>query len=261
MKLPLPIIAAIWGAILGASAQEIQPKQPDPVLEHLTRLDGEIPKTSEVSVVLDDVGVPPAVLEDPSKKANVPPPEPAAPEPLLVTGTPPAHAELVKEPLPESSDPEKGVAVQVVKLQSGKGPIDPEKVKLLAPFPAKPLSDIPAGWVLDASGKAPPFTREIEFSPGSKITLNIRPHVLIPAADGVTQFSLDEPGFDPGLGFHQASAVGTILATSIGQLDEDSKQLGTAIDRLQQLLVSLPTPPPEAPIAAPIPGPTVPKKR
>lgn len=247
------------------SAQELPPKNPDPVVEQLTRLDGEKPKTSEVSVVLDDVGVPLVPPEELQPPAPAPPEPPTKDDttgkPLLVTGKPPEHAELLKEPPLEPAEPEKGVAVQVEKLQNGKGPIDPKKVKLLAPFPAKPLSDPPAGWMLDSSGKAPAFTREIELSPGSKITLNIKPHVLVPIADGATEFSIDEPGFDPSLGFHQPSTVGTILATSIKQLDEDSKQLGDAIDRLQQLLVSLPTPPAEPPVAAPVIPPTPPKKR
>lgn len=255
-------------AILSAvsiSAQELTPKEADPVVERLTRLDGERPKTSEVSVVLDDVGiplVPPEELQTPPPAA-IQPPSPKVPEekPVLVTGKPPEHAELLKEPPLEPTEQEKGVAVQVEKLQSGKGPIDPKKVKLLAPFPAKPLSDPPAGWMLDSSGKAPAFSREIELSPGSKITLNIKPHVLVPISDGATEFNIDEPGFDASLGFNQPSTVGTILATSIKQLDEDSKQLGDAIDRLQQLLVSLPTPPAEPPVAVPVIQPTPPKKR
>lgn len=267
MNASLPILGATLLCMLNAGAQEIAPKEPDPVVEELGRQDGEKPKTSEVSVVLDDVGVPPVQVEDPKIKASEPekpitPPPGAGEEPQLVTGKQPEHAEVIKDPPTDIPEPEKGVAVQVEKIQGGKGPIDPKKVKLLAPFPAKPLSQPPAGWALDASGKAPAFTREIEFSPGSKITLNIRPHVLVPVVDGVTQYSIEEPGFDGNLGFHQPSTVGTILSTSITQLDEDSKQLGAAIDRLQQLLVSLPTPPAqEPPPAVPVKDLNLPKKR
>jgi len=266
MNIILPLIGISFFSAVVAGAQEISPRPQDPVLEELTRPDGDKPKTSEISVVLDDVGVPPVPLEGASPKPDEPQKEPEsvpAPkeEPLLVTGKPPEHAELLKETPPENTEPEKGVAVQVEKLQSGKGPVDPKKVKLLAPFPARPLSPPPPGWMLDASGKAPAFTREIEISPGSKITLSIRPHVLVPIADGVTQYGIDEPGFDGSLGFHQPATVGTILSTSINQLDEDSKQLGAAIDRLQQLLVSLPTPPAEIPTAVPVTDSTLPKKR
>ena len=265
MKNRLLLFGISCVSLATVSAQESAPGEVDPVVERLTRLDGGKPKTSEVSVVLDDVGIP-LVPPEELKPAPGEPPAPAGTEatadkPVLVTGKPPEHAELLKETPAEPTEPEKGVAVQVEKLQSGKGPVDPRQVKLLAPFPAKPLSEPPAGWMLDASGKAPAFTREIELSPGSKITLNIKPHVLVPIADGATQFSLDEPGFDASLGFHQPSTVGTILSTSIRQLDEDSKQLGDAIDRLQQLLVSLPTPPPAPPAAVPVPEPATPKKR
>ena len=60
-------------------------------------------------------------------------------------------------------------------------------------------------------------------------------------------FTISEPGFDPSLGYQQTSTVGSILANSIRQLDEDAKQLGNAIDNLQQLLVSLPKPEPAPP--------------
>jgi len=265
MNFRLLILGLLCLPVASICAQEAPPTESDPVLEQLTRPDGEKPKRSEVSVVLDDVGIPLVPAEE-SKTPPAAPAEPAAPEstpekPVLVTGRPPEHAELLKEPPIEPAEPEKGVAVQVEKLQSGKGPIDPKTVKLLAPFPAKPLSEPPAGWMFDSSGKAPAFTREIELSPGSKITLNIKPHVLVQISDGTTQFSLDAPGFDASLGFHQPSTVGTILSTSIRQLDEDSKQLGDAIDRLQQLLVSLPTPPAEPPVAVPVVPPTSPKKR
>jgi len=117
-------------------------------------------------------------------------------------------------------------------------------VKLSAPFPAKPLSQPPVGWRLDTSDSAPPFTREVEISPGSKITLTIRPHLLVPDADGAQVFTVSEPGYDNALGYQQTATVGAILSESIRQLDEESKQLGTAIDSLQQLLVSLPKPEP-----------------
>jgi hypothetical protein len=54
-----------------------------------------------------------------------------------------------------------------------------------------------------------------------------------------------EPGFDPALGYRQNTTVGAVLSRSIRQLDEDSKNLGAAIDNLQQLLVSLPRQEPE----------------
>lgn len=182
----------------------------------------------------------------------------APPAPVLVTGRPPE--ETATDPAPEvipeetivtasdeeSPKPENGLVVRVEKLHAGKGAVDPSKVKLLAPFPAKPLAPAPAGWRLDVSESAPPFTREVEIASGSKITLTIKPHVLVPDADGAGVFTISEPGYDSSRGYQQASTVGAILSNSIRQLDEDSKQLGSAIDNLQQLLISLPKPEPQA---------------
>lgn len=178
--------------------------------------------------------------------------------PVLVTGKPPEEAvadptpvvipeeTIVTAPDEEAPKPENGLVVRVEKLHAGKGAVDPSKVKLLAPFPAKPLAPAPAGWRLDVSESAPPFTREVEIASGSKITLTIKPHVLVPDADGANVFTISEPGYDNSLGYQQASTVGAILANSVRQLDDDSKRLGTAIDNLQQLLISLPKPEPQA---------------
>jgi hypothetical protein len=135
--------------------------------------------------------------------------------------------------------------VRVEKLQTGTGNIDPSQVKLLAPFPAKPLAQAPAGWRLEASENAPPITREVELSPGNKITLTVRPHLLVPDVNGTSVFNVPEPGFDASLGYRQNATVGAILAHSVRQLEDDSKELGAAIDQLQQLLVSLPKPEPQ----------------
>lgn len=124
--------------------------------------------------------------------------------------------------------------MQVEKLQAGEGALDASQVKLLAPFPAKPLAPAPAGWLLDPSDSAPPYTREIEISPGSKITLTIRPHLLVPDADGAEVFSVSEPGFDASLGYQQATTVSAILASSVAQLEADSMNLSAAIDQMAE---------------------------
>jgi len=180
-------------------------------------------------------------------------------EPVMVIGSAPDESELVNdteaeitspEPPPAIPDepapkPRQGLAVRVEKLQTGTGNIDPSQVKLLAPFPAKPLAQAPAGWRLEASENAPPITREVELSPGNKITLTVRPHLLVPDVNGTSVFNVPEPGFDSSLGYRQNATVGAILAHSVRQLEDDSKELGTAIDQLQQLLVSLPKPEPQ----------------
>ena len=161
--------------------------------------------------------------------------EPATEEPVM------------EEPIVEApAAPQPGLAVRVERQQGVSGAIDPSQVKLLAPFPAKLLAQVPAGWRIEKASDAPAFSRDVELSPGSSITLSVKPHILVPEADGESVFAVPEPGYNASLEYRQNATVGAILATSIRQLDEDARQLGGAIDQLQQLLVSLPQPEPAA---------------
>lgn len=269
MKLRLALTAILLTGMPWAAAQKVtEEPQEDPVQEAIrefNRRDSE--KPNEVTVVLDPVGTPPAAPASEEAATETP----AAPDqPVLVTGKPREDSDLVEESPPtdanaepaaqEASEesalapatdesapakPHKGLAVRVEKIQEGTGVMDPTQVKLLAPFPAKPLAEAPAGWRLEYSENAPPFTREVELAPGKKITLKVRPHLLVPEADGAAVFNVSEPGFDPTIGYHQNATVGAVLSDSIRQLDDDAKHLGAAIDNLQQLLVSLPKPEPK----------------
>jgi hypothetical protein len=261
------LLASTW---VGAQ-NVIQEPQEDPVqaaIREFNQRDSK--KPNEVSVVLDPIGEPPAPVKETekpeSKETEKPESDNTNPtdEAVLVTGLPPEGTEHLNEGMPPDDavsaepapdepapSPRKGLNVRVEKLQTGTGSIDPSKVKLLAPFPAKPLSTPPAGWRLETSENVPPSTREIELSPGKKITLEVRPHLLVPEADGTGLFNVLEPGFNPSLGYRQDTTVGAILSNSIRQLDTDSKSLGAAIDNLQQLLVSLPKPEPEPQPEAP----------
>lgn len=215
------------------------PPKPDPVVADAIKkffaARATTPRPNEVTVEL-----PP------------PPPQPAADSPTPAPKDPasaePSPAKDAASPAPTvpdtpaAAEPEPSLTVQVEKLQTGTGAIDPKTVKLLAPFPAKPLAAIPPGWRLDSSTGAPPFIRNVELAPGTSITLTIRPHLLVPDA---ASFTIAEPGFDPALGYRQAQTVSAILANSLEQLDEDAKQLGNAIDHLQQLVSSLPHPAPK----------------
>lgn len=248
----LPLFAAIsLLAPTWLAAQNVSQEPPeDPVQKAIREFnDKGTAKSNEVTVNLttdqETAGA--------SEKAAPETPK-AEDKPVLVTGTPPEGSELIKDTAPAAADaspsmeepapaaPQKGMAVRVEKLQSGTGSVDPTKVKLLAPFPAKPISPAPAGWRLEDSENAPPFTRDVELAPGKKITLKVKPHVLVPESDGVNAFTVMEPGFNPELGYGQETTVGAVLSRSIRQLDEDSKQLGAVVDNLQQLLVSLPKP-------------------
>ena len=246
---------ALAGSILSAAPTPREAPMTDAVRDAIHKFntrDKSAP--NEVTAVLDDVEPPAAIpVGDEPKPAETPaggptktitdnPPEATEKATAAPTNEPPGLP--ATDPTEKFPVPETGLAVRVEKLQSGNGTVDPAQVKLTAPFPAKPLAAAPAGWHLDVSDSAPPFTREVEISAGTKITLTIRPHILVPDANGADVFALSEPGYDHPLGYRQTATVGAVLAISIRQLDEDSKQLSNAIDNLQQLLISLPKPEP-----------------
>jgi hypothetical protein len=223
---------------------------------------------NEVIVVLD----PPApaekeVVVNPDKPADNESSEEESSEestedskPVLVTGKPPeevkpeARPGQQEEPAPDvvaetpSETPDKEIPsepepeVRVESIRKGSGTIDPSQVKLKASFPAKPLSGAPEGWVLEKSGQAPVFRKDVELQPGTTISLNIKPHILAPGSDGINTFSVVEPGFEASQGYLQKNTVSAILGTSVAQLDSDSLQLGNAISELHRLLASLPKP-------------------
>ena len=251
------------------NAQNPTPKpQPNPALEVIRKSQGSTPGKSakpipapdtpgtaapntRTEALLDPVSGKPA--DSPATVADPSPPPTTDP---AIESDQPASGKSPPTPADSPATPRQGLAVRVEKLQTGKDELDPAQVKLVFPFPAKPLSPTPAGWCLKSSSSAPPFAREIELSPGNKITLTIRPDILVPEVDGFSVFSVPEPGFDPALAYRQTATVGTILSRSIRQLDHDSIELGIAIDKLQQILVSLPKPEPKAvPVPEPQPDP------
>ncbi len=262
MNSRIPIMATM---LLGSAlfAQEAAENE-DPIEAAIRAFNNrDKSKPNEVIVVLDPptpapsekptAEAPANATDTPKEPATDTPKEPASDpgKPVLVTGKPPEGSKLIDiseipivpdDTAPEP-DPHKGLEVRVESVQSGNGRIDTSKVNLLAPFPAKPLGQPPAGWHLESSDEAPAFQHEVELSPGKKITLTIRPHLLVPNADGNSHFAVAEPGFNASLGYSQRDTVGAAVSQSIEQLEQDSKQLGSAIDLLQQLLVTLPADP------------------
>ncbi|MDP3851193.1 MAG: hypothetical protein Q8Q59_11860 [Luteolibacter sp.] len=202
---------------------------------------------------LQEESAPPPAAVSPEAKPPVlvigKAPEGAILIPQTETPAPPAGEEIVADPTP---GPRPGLAVRVEALKSGSGTIDPAQVKLLAPFPAKLLAQTPAGWKIESSDSAPPFSHEVRLSSGKNITLSVRPHRLVPEADGSSVFQVSEPGFNAPLGYRQDATVGAVLSSSIRQLDNDAKRLGGVIDQLQQLVVSLPQPEPATESAPPV---------
>jgi hypothetical protein len=208
-------------------AQDIDPEKAASADESLVADEETAEPTPEESVEEPEA----PEIDDAAKEDSAEAAEEAAPQEK------PEEPKLLEE---APKDPAPGLAVRVEKLQSGDTAIDPAQVRVLAPFPAKLLAQSPAGWRIESSESAPHFTREVELAPGKHISLTVRPHVLVPDADGSTAFSIPEPGYSAPLGYHQNATVGAILSTSIRQLDKDASDMGNAIDQLQQLLVSLP---------------------
>jgi hypothetical protein len=237
MKILRPLLAC---AVLAAPAyaQDIAPKdsERDPLLSALE--DGMDEEMPSVTVDIRSTAEP-MVPEDIEKPVEVK-------GKLQEEGLAPEEEEAPPAP----PEPE-GVTVSV-EPGSGSGPVDAKSVKLLAPFPAKPLAAPPAGWRLEHPKDVPAFTREVPLSNGTRIQLSIRPHLLVPDADGAQVIAVNEPGFEPDKRYAQTATTAAVLATSIERLDDDSRKMSEAIDRLEQLLGSLPAT--EAPpVATPVP--------
>jgi hypothetical protein len=228
-KLVIPvIILAVFGT---ARSEEMESDMPAPVEDSVVvdiREEG-FPTLEELELVTDEIQ--PEASEEPEDSVTD-----AVEEPSVEAAT--VKPELLEEEPAADANP--GLAVRVEKMQSGDQTFDPKQVRIMAPFTAKLLARTPDGWRIERSESAPDFTREVELAPGRKISLTVHPHVLVPDADGASAFGIAEPGFSAPLGYHQNATVGAILSKSIRQLDNDSAELGKAIDQLQQLLVSLP---------------------
>lgn len=218
-------------------------------------------KPAEVAVVLDPpaevplavpVGEPPLAPTPEPEQPTPSLPEPTSPpaESIKPSDQPPLPPASTADPAPASSPMEipnpiptqKGVALSVDQLSSGQGTLDTASLRIHAPFPAKPLAQAPPGWRIIPSHDITPFSEKVELEKGKTITLSIKPHVLVPDTDGFLSFSVPEPGFAPSLEYHQNATIGAVLSKSLMELDEDSKQLGSALDQLEQILFSLPQP-------------------
>lgn len=272
MKHPLLVVAMTVATLAALRAQappqEIDPAtgpDPDAVSAAIRKFNESRnrPATTK-EVVVDLTGkstpapAPPVTPAPPPAAAPAPAPVPASAD--KPASAPPPEPPPAEPETPPAAAPEESLTVKVEQLQTGSGTVDPAKVKLLAPFPAKPLGPIPTGWKLAPSDQNPAFTRKVEVAPKSWITLSIKPHVLVPAATGVDTFSVTEPGFDPAHGYQQLQTVGAVLTRSVEQLDDDAKFLGSAIEQLEQLVTSLPKPAPQ-PEPKPASTPKPPAKR
>lgn len=264
MKAIHPILVgfAIICAVHAQNGESAEPDLSDDVakaIAEFNRLKSQDKEAeNEVVVVLPPPEQPAAAepAEEPAPVDASEKPEESIETPVLITGKPPVdepeEAAPLPPPVPEpepSPEPipeeKQGIEVRVESIRQGTGKTDPSQVKLKASFPAKSLSPTPDGWILEKSGQAPAYTKEVTLRPGTTISLSIQPHVLTPAADGANTFAVPEPGFAAAEGYRQSNTVSAILGNSVAQLDRDALLLGNAISDLHQLLSSLPKPEPQ----------------
>lgn len=237
--------------LAAATAQDIAPKdsERDPLLSALSEgfEDEDMPSVT-VDISATDAALAeeaPAPLEDEESDSDSDEDAPADEE--EEEKTQPAE----EEPAPPEPEPE-GVSIQVEPGRDGDAKVDAAAVKLLAPFPAKPLFQAPAGWRLEHPEDVPAFVEKVPLANGTVISLSIRPHVLVPDADGENVVAVQEPGYDPALRYAQTGTMSAVLSATAERMEEDSRRMGEALERLGQLLGSLPAAP-EAPPAKPSP--------
>jgi hypothetical protein len=237
MKPIIHAIAAAFALVLAAPAigqYEGEIEIPDHVLEAIREFNEREPGApNEVIVILD----PPTAEEPPGKSAAGETADQEAIDDVVASIL--ANEEETEPAEPAPHGPE--VRVQALR-DPGATNIQAEDIKINAPFAAKPLGRPSNGWKLVSSPNVEAFTKNVEVTPGTWLTLSIRPHVLVPEADGQSVFQIREPGFDPALGYKQASTISASIASSLRQLEDDSQLLGQVIDDLEQILISLPRP-------------------
>jgi len=220
------------GSAIGQYEGEIE--IPDNVLEAIREFNEREPGTpNEVLVVLD--------TPDAEESTGNPPAEEIADDETSddVIASILTSDEQASPGEPAPHGPE--VRVQPLRDPGGANILATD-VKINAPFAAKPLGRPSNGWKLVSSPDVEAFTKNVEVTPGTWLTLSIRPHVLVPDADGQSVFQIREPGFDPALGYKQVATVSASIESSLRQLEDDSRLLGQVIDELEQILISLPRP-------------------
>ena len=234
-----PLSACIALSLVAATAQDIAPKdsERDSMISALTEgfEDEDIP-----SVTVDISATDAALAEEDAPDAT-----------SEEADAPPSDEEFAEEPVEEEPAPPpepEGVTIHVEPGRDGSTKVDAAAVKLLAPFPAKPLFQAPVGWRLEHPGDVPAFVEKVQLANGTTISLSIRPHLLVPDADGQNVLAVNEPGYEPALRYAQTGTMSAILSESADRMEEDSLKMSEALDRLGQLLSSLPAAP-EAPPA------------
>lgn len=232
--------------LAAASAQDIAPKdsERDPMISALTEgfEDEDIPSVTVDISATGSNSIDGESLEPPTEEDEA---EPSDDE---ETARDPLDEKAPKEEEPPAPPEPEGVTVNVEPGRDGAAKVDATAVKLLAPFAAKPLFQAPAGWRLEHPDDVPAFVEKVPLANGTTISLSIRPHVLVPDANGEDVLAVTEPGYDPALRYGQTGTMSAVLSASIDRMEEDSLKMSAALERLEQLLGSLPAAPEAPPV-------------
>ncbi|MBT8037480.1 MAG: hypothetical protein KJO21_08040 [Verrucomicrobiae bacterium] len=152
-------------------------------------------------------------------------------------------ADAQRDDVPEiQKTADEGIQIQVEKTTRKAGAGDGTKnVKIYSPWPAKPMTPAPDGWMFSpAPSGVSAYRKEVVLGSGRPVALSITPFVLVPVSDGLNAIRIAEPGYDPVKQYNQQDTVGSMLKNATKELEYNEKQAAAAIRRLQLLLSSLP---------------------
>jgi len=152
--------------------------------------------------------------------------------------------DAIAEPEVEERSVNEGIQIQVEKVSGRSGDSsEMGEVKVSSPWPAKPLDEPPLGWrYIPAPEGIDPYRTTVKLGESSSVNLAITPYVLVPVSDGRNVIRISEPGYQPERSYLQNQTVGAVLQHSTEKIEQQEKHTGAAIQRLQQLLSSLPKP-------------------
>jgi len=114
--------------------------------------------------------------------------------------------------------------------------------KVYLPYPPRPRSPLPPGWVLRPSEELPPITRNVKLADGRRIILEFPAMELQPAPPQDGGVTMQEPGFDPRKPI-QENTISKSLRAFIDDTTNHRKVLGEALGQMEQILLSAPPAP------------------
>lgn len=121
--------------------------------------------------------------------------------------------------------------------------------KVYLPYPPRPRSPLPPGWVLRPSDDLPAITRNVQLADGRRVILEFPAMEIQPEITKDGAFPMQEPGFDPRQ-TQQENTVSSALGDFIDDTKNHRKILGEAIREMEQILLSAPPAPPRPAPAA-----------